>query len=228
MAEPWRALTILMLVVVPGVLGGLALTIGILFLADHLQQALARFEQAFNTVLTTFLILVFLPVAHAGAHRWFWHVEKRRKAGDYLDGKPIPPMGPEPTDPAPAPKLSPKERLLHIALYAVAMTMLAFIYLPLGHHEAIGRFIVAHSSGRASASSLAAMIIAWLPLVGGLVALFAFMERDMKKVRAGQATGADREKIELRLNWLTAFVTAVVMTGCLCFFAGNLILRYLA
>ena len=227
MNEPWRTITLIAIVVVPAVWGGLALTIGILFLAEHLQQTLS-FEQAFNAVVTAVLIFAFLPLAHAGAHRWFWHVEKRRKAGDYLAGKPVPPMGSEPTEPAPAMMRNRKERLLHIALYMAAMAMLAFIYLPLGHQEAIGRLIAAHSSGRASASSLAVLIIAWLPLVGGLLTLFAFMERDMKKVRAGQVTGADREKIELRLNWLTAFVTAVVMTGLLCFFAGNLILRYLA
>lgn len=226
-SEPLRTFLILFLIVIPAVWIGLALTIGLLFLSEHLGEVLT-FEQSFNGVLSMFLVLVFLPVCHAGCHRWFWHVETRRKAGHYLNGEKIPDMGSEPTEPAPPLKTSPRQKLAYGLLYVAAMALLLFIYLPLGHHQIIGRFIAEHSSGRASASSLATIIFIWLPLILGLLGVFAFMERDMKKVRAHQVTGAEQEKIELRLNWLAAFVTAVTMTGFLCYFLGNLILRYLA
>lgn len=225
--EPLRTFLVLFLIVVPGVWLGLALTIGLLFAAEHLGQTLS-FEQAFNGVLSLFLILVFLPICHAGCHRWFWHVETRRKAGHYLNGEKIPDMGSEPTEAAPPLRATPRQKLAYAMLYVAAIALLLFIYLPLGHHQIIGRFIAEHSAGRASASSLATLIIIWLPLMFGLFGVFAFMERDMKKVRAHQVTGAEQERIELRLNWLGAFATAVTMTGCLCFFLGSLILRYLA
>lgn len=227
MAEPWRSIILILVIVVPAVWSGLGLTIGLLFLSEHLGRLLT-FEQAFNGVLSVFLILVFLPVCHVGTHRWFWHVETKRKSGAYLNGQKIPPMGSEPTEPPPPLNATARDRLAYGLLYAAAMALLLFIYLPLGHHEAIGRFIVGHSSGRASASSLATILVIWLPLVAGLFAVFAYMESDMKKVRAHQVTGADKQRIELRLNWLGSFVTAVTVTGFLCYFLGNLILRYLA
>lgn len=225
--EPLRTFLILGLVVVPSVWLFLALTIGLLFLSEHIGQSLT-FEQAFNGVLSLFLILIFLPLCHAGCHRWFWHIEQRRQAGHFIHGADIPDMGSEPTEAAPPLKATPREKLAYGLIYLAAMGLLLFIYLPLGHHEAINRFIARFSSGRASASSLAGIVIIWLPLIGGLLGVFAFMERDMKKIRAHQVTGAEKQKIELRLNWLAAFATAVTMTGLMCFFLGNLILRYLA
>ncbi len=226
-SEPLRTFLILLIIVVPSVWGGLALTIGLLFLSEHLGQSLT-FEQAFNGVLSLFLILIFLPLCHAGCHRWFWHIEQRRQAGHFMNGADIPDMGSEPTEPAPKLKATSRERLAHALLYLAAMSLLLFIFLPLGHHEVINRFIARFSSGRASASSLAGIVIIWLPLIAGLFSVFFFMERDMKKIRAHQVTGAEKQRIELRLNWLAALVTAVTMTGFMCFFLGNLILRYLA
>ncbi|WP_242913852.1 hypothetical protein [Brevundimonas pishanensis] len=225
--EPLRTILILIMVVVPAVWGGLALVIGLLFLSESMGQLLS-FEQAFNAVLSLFLILVFLPICHAGCHRWFWHVETRKRSGEYAVGEKIPPMWSEETEPAPPLVASPREKLAYALLYAAAIGLLLFIYLPLGHQEAIHRFIARYSSGRASAASLATIVIIWLPLIGGMIALFTYMERDMKKVRAGQVTGADKQRIELRLNWLAAFVTAVTMTGFMCYFLGSLVLRYLA
>lgn len=226
-SEPLRTFVILFIIVIPSVWGGLALTIGVLFLFEHLGQRLT-FEQAFNGVLSLFLILVFLPLCHAGCHRWFWHVERRRQAGHFLGGETIPDMGSEPTEPAPPLKATSREKLTYALLYLAAVALLMFIYLPLGHHEAISRFIARFSAGRASATSLASIIIVWMPLLGGMFAVFLTMERDMKKIRAHQVTGAEKQRIELRLNWLGAFATAVTMTGFLCFVLGNLILRYLA
>lgn len=224
--EPVRTLLILLIIVVPAVWGGLALVIGLLFLSEYMGRLLS-FEQAFNGVLSVFLILVFLPICHAGCHRWFWHVETRKKSGHYALGQKIPPMGSEATEPAPPLKATTREKWVYGLLYVAAMALLLFIYLPLGHQEVIHRFITRYSSGRASAGSLTTIVILWMPLMAGLFAIFFYMEKDMKKVRAGQVTGADKERIELRFNWLGAFVTAVNMTSFMCYFLGNLILRYL-
>ena len=103
-----------------------------------------------------------------------------------------------------------------------------FIFMPLGHQEALNRFIARYSSGRTSAASLATLVIVTIPMIIGMAAMALYMQKDMQKVRAGLVTGADKQRIELRLNWLAAFVPAVIMTGLLCFFVGNLTLRYLA
>lgn len=225
--EPLRTFLILIIVVVPAVWGGLGLTIGLLFASEHMGRLLS-FEQAFNAVLSIFLILIFLPICHAGCNRWFWHVETKKRSGDYAPGEKIPPMGSEPTEPAPRLMATTREKLAYALLYVAAIAVLLIIYLPLGHQEVIHRLIARYSSGRASASSLATIVIIWLPLFAGMFALFFYMERDMKKVRAGQVTGADKQRIELRLNWLGAFITAVTMTSFMCYFLGTLILRYLA
>lgn len=225
--EPYRTFLILGTVVPISVFAMLGLTIGLLFLSEYLGQLLS-FEQAFNSVLSVFLILVFLPICHLGCHRWFWHVEKRRQDGDFLRGEEMPEMFSEPTERPPPLRATPRQRLAYGLLYMVAMGLLLFIFLPLGHHQALYGFIDRFSSGRASASSLTGIIIVWMPLMAGLLGVGLYMERDMNRVRRHQVTDAEKQRIELRFAWLGAFVTAVTMTGFMCHFLGNLILRYLA
>lgn len=212
--EPLRTLILLFALVVPGVLGGFVLVAAVMFTARNLGTELS-FVQAFNAAVCVFLILVFLPICHAGLYRWFWHVEaKKRSHVDFAHEK-IPPTGSEPTEPPPPLKPSLSEKLGYALLYAGAIALLLFIFMPLGHQEALNRFIARYSSGRTSAASLATLVIVTIPMIIGMAAMALYMQKD-------------KQRIELRLNWLAAFVPAVIMTGLLCFFVGNLTLRYLA
>ncbi|HUH23678.1 MAG TPA: hypothetical protein VLZ51_06425, partial [Brevundimonas sp.] len=116
---------------------------------------------------------------------------------------------------------------LYALLYLAAIGLLLFVYLPLGHQEVIHGFIARFSSGRASAGSLASLLTAWLPLLGGMAVVMLALEGDMKKIRSGLLDPAETLRLQGRVEWLGAFVTAFAMTSLLCFFSGAMIARYL-
>lgn len=225
--EPLRSILLILVIVPPSVIGIGALCIGLLFAAEGMERSLS-FEQSLNGVLAALMAVVFLPLCHAGTYRWFWHVEKRRRAGDFLAGEKIPDAFSEPTDPPPRVLIGIRQRLIYALLYVAAVALLLFVYLPMGHqavlHEIIGRF----SSGRASAGSLAALLTTWLPLLGGMAVVMLAREGDMKKIRSGRLDPTEDLRLTARVEWLSAFVTAFAMTSFLCYIFGALIVRYLA
>jgi len=150
--EPLRSILLILVITPPSVISIGALSIGLLFAAESLGRNLT-FEESLNGVLAVLMACFFLPLAHAGTYRWFWHIEKRRQAGHFLSGASMPDAFSEPTEPPPAVPISPGQRALYALLYLAAIGLLLFVYLPLGHQEVIQGFIARFSSGRASAGS---------------------------------------------------------------------------
>lgn len=224
--EPLRSILLILAITPPSVFGIGALCIGLLFAAEAMGRSLT-FEQSLNGVLAVFMALVFLPLAHAGTYRWFWHIEKRRVAGDFLYGASMPDAFSEPTEPPPAVPISMSQRGLYALLYLAAIGLLLFVYLPLGHQTAIQSFIARFSAGRASAGSLATLLTAWLPLLGGMAVVMLALEGDMKKIRSRLLDPAKTLRLQARVEWLGSFVTAFAMTSLFCFFFGAMIARYL-
>lgn len=224
--EPLRSILLILVITPPSVFGLGAVCIGLLFAAEAVGRDLT-FEQSLNGVLTVLMALVFLPLAHAGNYRWFWHIEKRRMAGDFMRGAAIPDAFSEPTEPPPVAPVSLGQRAFYVLLYLVGIGLLLFVYLPLGHQAAIQEFIGRYSAGRASAGSLAALLTAWLPLLGGMAVVMLLLEGDMKKIRAGLLDPTETLRLQARVEWLGAFVTAFAMTSLFCFFIGSMIGRYL-
>lgn len=210
----------MVIILVPAVWIGLALLTGLLF-ASHAFGRLLSFEQGLNALLTLFLIFVLLPVSHHAVHRWYWHLA-HRKAGNSHKG---PPLLSEKTLPPPPLMASTGEKLAYAGLYAAAMALLVFIYLPLGHHETIHRFISSHSSGTATARWLTSALIIWLPQILGIGTLVFYINHDQKKPAA---TEAERQQAALKYNWLLAFVASVCGVSLLCFMQGIMILLTLA
>lgn len=224
--EPLRSILLILFITPPSVIGIGALCIGLLFAAEGMGRSLT-FEQAFNGVLAVLMAFFFLPLAHAGTYRWFWHIEKRRQAGHFLGGAAMPDAFSEPTEPPPAVPISLPQRAFYALLYLAAISLLLFVYLPLGHQAVMQDFIARFSSGRASAGSLASLLTAWLPLLTGMAVVLLALEGDMKKIRSGQLDPAETLRLQGRVEWLGAFVTAFAMTSLLCFFFGAMIARYL-
>lgn len=224
--EPLRSILLILVITPPSVIGIGALCIGLLFAAEGMGRSLT-FEQAFNGVLAVLMAFFFLPLAHAGTYRWFWHIEKRRQAGHFLCGAAMPDAFSEPTEPPPAVPISLPQRAFYALLYLAAISLLLFVYLPLGHQAVMQDFIARFSSGRASAGSLASLLTAWLPLLAGMAVVLLALEGDMKKIRSGLLDPAEALRLQGRVEWLGAFVTAFAMTSLLCFFFGAMIARYL-
>ncbi|MET4684869.1 hypothetical protein [Brevundimonas faecalis] len=226
LAEPFRSILLILVIVPPGVIGIGALCIGLLFAAEGMGRSLT-FEEAFNGVLAVLMALFFLPLCHAGTYRWFWHIEKKRQAGHFLSGAAMPDAFSEPTEPPPAVPISLGQRTVYALLYLAAIGLLLFVYLPLGHQAVLQGFIARFSSGRASAGSLATLLTAWLPLLGGMAVVMLALEGDMKKIRSGLLDPTETLRLQGRVEWLGAFVTAFAMTSLLCFMFGAMIARYL-
>jgi hypothetical protein len=224
--EPLRSILLILVITPPSVIGIGALCIGLLFAAQGMGRSLT-FEQAFNGVLAVLMAFFFLPLAHAGTYRWFWHIEKRRQAGHFLGGAAMPDAFSEPTEPPLAVPISLPQRAFYALLYLAAISLLLFVYLPLGHQAVMQDFIARFSSGRASAGSLASLLTAWLPLLGGMAVVLLALEGDMKKIRSGLLDPAEALRLQGRVEWLGAFVTAFAMTSLLCFVFGAMIARYL-
>jgi hypothetical protein len=225
--EPLRSILLILVIVPPSVIGIGALCIGLLFAAEGMGRSLS-FEQSLNGVLAVLMAVFFLPLCHAGTYRWFWHLEKRRQAGDFLRGEQTPDAFSEPTEPPPSVPIGIRQRMVYALLYLAAIALLLFVYAPMGHqaalHEIIGRF----SAGRASAGSLAMLLTTWAPLLGGMAVIMLALDGDMKKIRSGRLDPAETLRLTARVEWLGAFVTAFATTSFLCYVSGALIGRYLA
>ena len=77
--------------------------IGFVFAINTYTPVAMTAEAALNLILVLLLATAGLPILHAAVYRWFWHIRRRREAGAYSRGEPIPAFGSEPTAPPRAP-----------------------------------------------------------------------------------------------------------------------------
>jgi hypothetical protein len=184
-------------------------------------------EAALNLILTTFLAFVGLPLVHRAVHRWSWHVRRKQDSGAWRVGAPMPRFGSEPTLPPPRVKKTPGQIMLYVALYAIGIASLLAAYAPLSHQQALNEFLGRFSAGRASFSSLANLVLVFLPMALSFAVLLPFIDADQKRMKAGGLDDAEILRLKDRQEWLTSFATAFVMVGFLAFVAGNMILDHL-
>ena len=201
--------------------------IGFVFAIHTYTPVAMTAEAALNLILVLLLATAGLPILHAAVYRWFWHIRRRREAGAYSRGEPIPAFGSEPTAPPPRAAKTTRQRLLYTALYAIGILSLVAAYAPIGHQEGLAAFLDRFSAGRASFTSLATLIVIFLPMAISFAILAPLVERDSRRLNAGLADAAEILRLRAKQEWLFSFATAFVMTGFLAFFAGNLILSFL-
>ncbi len=201
--------------------------IGFVFAINTYTPVAMTAEAALNLILVLLLATAGLPILHAAVYRWFWHIRRRREAGAYSRGEPIPAFGSEPTAPPPRAAKTTRQRLLYTALYAIGILSLVAAYAPIGHQEGLAAFLDRFSAGRASFTSLATLIVIFLPMAISFAILAPLVERDSRRLNAGLADAAEILRLRAKQEWLFSFATAFVMTGFLAFFAGNLILSFL-
>ncbi|WP_313012745.1 hypothetical protein [Brevundimonas sp.] len=201
--------------------------IGFVFAINTYTPVAMTAEAALNLILVLLLATAGLPILHAAVYRWFWHIRRRREAGAYSRGEPIPAFGSEPTAPPPRAAKTTRQRLLYSALYVVGILSLLAAYAPIGHQEGLAAFLERFSAGRASFTSLATLIVIFLPMAISFALLAPLVERDSRRLNAGLADAAEVLRLQAKQEWLFSFATAFVMTGFLAFFAGNLILSFL-
>lgn len=183
---------------------------------------------ALNYVLVGFIATVGLLIIHPAMYRWYWHIERKRRAGELPAGAPSPAYASEPTAPPPRIDWPRPYRLRHWLARLLGIAVLLLFFLPYRNQTAIEQFLIAHSSGRASAGSLAGLLFLYLPfsLIMGLI--MALTWRRMKRRDAGLLSTRDSLLLDAELTWLFSFGATMMIAIFLCYFAGNLITSFLA
>ncbi|MBN9466362.1 hypothetical protein [Brevundimonas sp.] len=201
--------------------------IGLLFVVNTSTPVAMTAEAALNLMLVVLLALVGLPILHAALYRWFWHVRRRTAQGAFPVGQ-SPAFGSEPTAPPPRTVKTAGQRALYAVVYVVGVVSLIAAYAPLGHQEALNAFLARFSAGRASFTSLAQLVVIFLPMAASFAIIVPLLERDRRRMAAGLADEAEVLRLQAKQEWLFAFAAAFVMTGFTAFLAGNMILQFLA
>lgn len=184
-------------------------------------------EQVLNLMLVGFIAVIGLPVLHAATYRWFWHIRRQQAVSGWTPDYQQPAFGSEPTLPPPRVRRTPRQIATYAVLYLIGVGSLIAAYAPLGHQEALNGFLSRFSAGRASFSSLANLVVIFLPMALSFACLMPFLEADRKRLAAGQVEDAEILPLQDRQEWLGSFATAFVMAGFLSFVAGNMILSHL-
>ena len=143
-------------------------------------------------------------------------------------GKGIPIVGLQgETAPPPRTVKTAGQRGLYALVYVVGVVSLIAAYAPLGHQEALNAFLGRFSAGRASFTSLAQLVVIFLPMAASFAIIVPLLERDRRRMAAGLADEAEVLRLQTKQEWLFAFAAAFVMTGFTAFLAGNMILNFL-
>ena len=82
------------------------------------------------------------------------------------------------------------------------------------------------SAGRESFTSLARLIVIYLPMMVSLAIIAPFVEWDRRRLEDGVVDGEEALRLQAKREWLFAFAAAFVMTGFIAFVAGNMILGF--
>lgn len=237
LTQDWKALThpgdqrrnlLVLLVVAPMfVFAILALWIGILLHSERLFGVQLSAEAVLNVIIIVILAAIFLPIAHGGAYRWQWHLQRELGTGRARIGE-LPDYASERTARPPRVAGSWRTRVLYAGVYMVAIPLLIASFAPIDNQSLMQQVIARFSAGRASASSLAAIIFAWGPMLGFSGVLFAVLNQENEQLRANAIAPDDALKIRARHYWLLSFAVAFGMTSFLCFVFGSMIAQYLA
>nr|WP_314437464.1 hypothetical protein [uncultured Brevundimonas sp.] len=205
--------------------------IGLSVLAYNRGAGSISSDAVLNFMLAALLAFIGLPILHRAFHRYFWTIKRRLASGEMQIGDKIPVFGSAPCDPPPRIAKTRGQIALYAVFYAVGIASLLAIYVPIGHQEALNAFLSRFSAGRSSFTTLATLVIIYLPMAITLALIFPFLDADKKLMQAGDADPAPDPDEVLRLQdrqeWLFSFATAYVCVGFLSFIAGHMIVRFL-
>lgn len=200
--------------------------IGLVYAVNVYTTAKVSADAMLNMMLTGLLSVVGLPIVHRALYRRFWAVSRKTAAGELQPGAPVPVIGVA-SPPVPRVRTTGRQRAGYSALYAVGIASLLAAYAPLGHHEALNAFLVRFSAGRSSFSSLAALVVVYVPMAVSLVLAMLLLRGDHKRLEAGTLPPDETLRLQLRQDWIFSFMAAYVLIGFLAFLAGHMILAFL-
>ena len=202
--------------------------IGLSVLASLYGPASITAEAVLNFLLAIVLAFVGLPILHRAFYRYFWNIRRKLASCEIQIGDKMPVVGADPTPPPPRTRKTRRQIALYAIFYVIGIVSLLAIYVPIGHQEALNAFLARYSAGRSSFSTLATLVIIYLPMAITLALIFPFLDADQKLIRAGSTDAKEILRLQDRQEWLFSFRTAYVCVGFLSFVAGNWILRVLA
>ena len=213
-------------------IGWLVTTISLLFIWIAVAYFRGSTEHdsaavALNLVLSGFLAIVGLIVMHRATYRWFWHVDRKRAAGELRLGDREPAYGSEQTAPPPHIAWPWTLRLRHSLTYVIGIITVLYLFAPFEHQRAIASFVIKHSAGRSSAGSLSTMLFGLLPLLVTTMLAILLTYRQMHRRDAGLLDAHETLLLEAETIWLFSFGAALAMTMLLCKVAGGMVLAHL-
>ncbi len=201
--------------------------IGLVYAVNTYTSVIMTAEAALNLIIVALLAVVGLPVIHAANYRWFWHVHRNQVSGAISFGRQIPAFGSEPTASPPRVNKTAGQRLLYASLYAVGILSLIAAYAPIDHQAWLAGLLARFSAGRESFSSLARLVVIYLPMMVSLAIIAPFVEWDRRRLEDGVVDREEALRLQAKREWLFAFAAAFVMTGFIAFVAGTMILGFL-
>jgi len=201
--------------------------IGLVYAVNTYTSVVMTTQAALNLILVALLAVVGLPTLHAANYRWFWHVHSKQASGAISLGQQAPAFGSEPTASPPRVTKTAGQRLLYVSLYAVGILSLIAAYAPIDHQAWLAGLLGRFSAGRESFSSLARLVVIYLPMIVSLAIIAPFVERDRRRLEEGVVDDREALRLQAKREWLFAFAAAFVMTGFIAFVAGNMILSFL-
>lgn len=202
--------------------------IGLSVLAYNHGAGAISSNAVLNFMLAALLAFIGLPILHRAFYRYFWTIRRKLASGEMQIGDRMPVIGSEPHAPPPRTAKTRGQIALYAVFYVIGIASLLAIYVPIGHQEGLNAFLSRFSAGRSSFTTLATLVIIYLPMAITLALIFPFIDADKKLI---QKSGADADEIlrlQDRQEWLFSFATAYVCVGFLTFIAGHMILRFLA
>ncbi|MEN4904396.1 hypothetical protein [Luteimonas sp. TWI1416] len=208
------------------VAGLLLAWIGLVYAINVYTTVEVSADAILNMMLTGLLSVVGLPIVHRALYRRFWDVSRKTAAGELRPGAAVPVIGVA-SPPVPRVRTTWQQRALYTALYVVGIASLLAAYAPLRHHEALNAFLARFSAGRSSFSSLATLMVVYVPMAISLGLAMLLLSGDRKRLEAGTLPPDETLRLQLRQDWVFSFMAAYVLIGFLAFLAGHMLLAYL-
>lgn len=112
-------------------------------------------------------------------------------------------------------------------MYILGIATLFYVFLPYENQIAIGRFLVRHSVGTASAGGLGTLLFGYLPMAVLALISMLLLSRQLRRREAGVLSNDEKLALAAEMNWLFSYALAFGTTALLCRIFGAMIVRYL-
>jgi hypothetical protein len=202
--------------------------IGLVYAVNVYSPVSMSAEAVLNMLLAVLMTFIGLPFFHRAFHRHFWAIRRKLASGELRLGDPMPALGAATTTPPPRIRKTRGQIVLYTTLYIIGMASLLAAYAPLDHQAILNAFLGRFSAGRSSFSSLATLVVIYLPMVMSFAVIFPFLNAHRKRAQTGGAIDpAEALRLQDNDEWLVSFAAAYVSVGFFTFVAGNMILNFM-